>query len=202
MPNAKLENELNLALDVSEADREKTVNLDIGYTPDTDSWELIVKYSGNLDLIREELGISVVELASQYAILTIPEYLIDRLSDYEEIEFIEKPKRLFYEVNEGRAASCINPLQTENFNLFGEGVLVAVIDSGIDYSHPDFRNTDGTTRIAALWDQTIPGAPPAGYDIGTLYTRERINEALAVPMPQRMEIVPSADLSGHGTHVK
>jgi subtilisin family serine protease len=201
MPNAKLENELNLALDVSEADREKTVNLDIGYTPDTDTWELIVKYNGNLDRIREELGISVVQLASQYAILTIPEYLIERLSDYEEIEFIEKPKRLFYEVNEGRTASCINPLQTVNFNLFGEGVLVAVIDSGIDYSHRDFRNEDGTTRIAALWDQTIPGAPPVGYDIGTLYTREKINEALAVPMPQRMEIVPSTDLSGHGTHV-
>ncbi|MDF2872845.1 MAG: hypothetical protein K0R05_4420, partial [Anaerocolumna sp.] len=74
-------------------------------------------------------------------------------------------------------------------------------DSGIDYSHPDFRNEDGTTRIAALWDQTITGSPPEGYDIGTLYTREQINEALAIPMPERMEIVPSTDLSGHGTHV-
>ncbi len=201
MPNGKLENELNLALDVSEADRAKSVNLNIGYTPDTDTWELIVKFSGSLNRIREELGISAVELSNEYAILTIPEYLIDRLSEYEEIEFIEKPKRLFYEVNEGRAASCINPLQTANYNLFGEGVLVATIDSGIDYSHPDFRNEDGTTRISALWDQTIPGAPPNGFDIGTLYTKEMINEALKLPMPQRMELVPSTDLSGHGTHV-
>jgi len=201
MPNQKLENELNLALDVSEADRAKTVNLNVGYSPDTDMWELIVKYNGNLERVREELGISVVELTNEYAILTIPQYLINRLSGYEEIEFVEKPKRLSFEVNAGRTASCINPLQTENYNLFGEGVLVAIIDSGIDYSHPDFRNEDGTTRISTLWDQTIPGSPPEGYDIGTLYTSEQINEALLVPMPQRMEIVPSTDLSGHGTHV-
>ncbi|MDF2943087.1 MAG: hypothetical protein K0S01_1945 [Herbinix sp.] len=201
MPNQKLENQLNLALDVSEADRAKTLNLNVGYSPDTDMWELIVRYNGNLERVREELGISVVELTNEYAIITIPQYLIDRLSDYDEIEFVEKPKRLFYEVNEGRTASCINPLQTENYNLFGQGVLVAIIDSGIDYSHPDFRNEDGTTRIAALWDQTIPGSPPEGYDIGTLYTSEQINEALKIPMPQRMETVPSTDLSGHGTHV-
>ena len=92
-------------------------------------------------------------------------------------------------------------MQTPTYNLFGEGVLIAVIDSGIDYSHPDFRNEDGTTRIAALWDQTIIGSPPAGFDTGTLYTRETINEALETPMPQRLDIVPSVDISGHGTHV-
>ncbi len=199
--NGKVDNELNLAIDATQAQRERATNLNVGYTPDTDMWELIVKYSGSLDRVREELQISAVELLSQYAILTVPQYLISRLSDYEEIEYIEKPKRLFFEVNEGRTASCINPLQTGNYSLFGEGVIVAIIDSGIDYSHPDFRNEDGTTRIAAIWDQTIAGNPPEGYDIGTLYTREQINEALQIPIPQRFEIVPSTDLSGHGTHV-
>ncbi len=201
MDSGILENQLNLALDVPESTREKTLNLDVGFSPETNTWELIVKYSGDLQPIAEELGISAVELSNGYAIITTPEEMIDRLIQFEEIEFVEKPKRLFYEVNEGRAASCINPLQGPNINLFGEGVLIAVIDSGIDYSHPDFRNEDGTTRIVALWDQSIPGNPPAGFRIGTLYTREQINEALAVPMPERMDIVPSADLSGHGTHV-
>ncbi len=201
MPNGKIDNQLSLSLQVPEATREKTASLDVGYTPDTKMWELIVKYNGNLERVRQELGISAVELFNQYAILTVPENLIDRLSDYEEIEFIEKPRRLFYEVNQGKTASCINPLQTPTFNLFGEGVLVAIIDSGIDYSHPDFRNEDGTTRISTIWDQTIPGNPPLGYDIGTLYTSNQINEALRTPMPERMEIVPSTDLSGHGTHV-
>ena len=196
-----IDNQLNLALDVPQSVREKTLDLDVGYDMETNLWELIVKYHGNLERIAEELQISIVTLANEYAIITIPEYLIDRLAQYEEIEFIEKPKRLFYEVNVGRTASCINPLQIGNYNLFGDDVLIAVIDSGIDYSHMDFRNDDGSTRILALWDQTIAGIPPLGYQIGTLYTREMINEALNTPMPQRLEIVPSTDLSGHGTHV-
>lgn len=201
MPNGKLDNQLNLSLEVPNAVREKTASLDVGYSPETKEWELIVKYTGSLDRIRNELKISAVELFNNYAILTVPEYLIDRLSNYEEIEFIEKPKRLFYQVNQGRTASCINPVQSGNYNLFGEGVLVAIIDSGVDYSHPDFRNEDGTTRIVALWDQTIKGSPPEGFDIGTLYTRDQINQALKTPMPERMGIVASDDLSGHGTHV-
>ena len=201
MDSGIIENQLNLALDIPEATREKTVNLGVGFNPEANTWELIVKYSGSLQQIEEELGIPVVELSNGYAVLTIPENLIDQLIQYEQIEFVEKPKRLFYEVAEGRAASCINPLQSTNYNLFGEGVIVAVIDSGIDYAHPDFRNEDGTTRILALWDQTIAGNPPEGFRIGTLYSREQINEALLLPMPERMELVPSTDLSGHGTHV-
>jgi subtilisin family serine protease len=198
--NGKIENQLNMALEVSEADRIKSGTLNIGYNPNTNMWELIVRFTGSLDRVREELLISAVELSNEYAILTVPEYLIERLSDYEEIIFIEKPKGLAYEVNEGRTASCINPVQA-NYGLFGEGVLIAIIDTGIDYSHPDFINEDGTTRISVIWDQTISGTPPEGYDIGTLYTSEQINQALMTPMPERLEIVPSTDLSGHGTHV-
>lgn len=202
MPDGKLENQLNLALEVPESERERTLDLNVGYEPVTNTWELIVKYSSSLNRIRDELEVSVVELAGGYAIITISEELIDRLSDYPEIEFVEKPKRIFFEVEQGRSASCINPIQAPPYNLFGAGVIIAVIDSGIDYSHPDFRNEDGTTRIVALWDQTLPGNPPQGYDTGTLYIREQINEALKLPMPERMELVPSVDTSGHGTHVR
>jgi subtilisin family serine protease len=202
MPDGKLDNQLNLALDLPEQVRDKTLDLNVGYIPDLKTWELIVKYSGNIGRIAEELGAIVVPMQNEYAIITIREDLIDRLSDYQEIEFIEKPKRIFYSVNQGRTASCINPLQTAQYNLFGKGVIVAIIDSGIDYSHPDFRNENGTTRIIDLWDQTIPGNPPAGYAIGTLYSREQINEALALPnQADRAAMIPSTDLSGHGTHV-
>jgi hypothetical protein len=56
-PNGKVDNQLNLALDVSEEDRKKSVTLNVGYTPDTNMWELIVKYDGSLARIREELNI-------------------------------------------------------------------------------------------------------------------------------------------------
>ncbi|WP_051685526.1 S8 family serine peptidase [Clostridium sp. KNHs205] len=203
MADGKADNQLNLALDVPEQVRDRTLDLNVGFIPEVKLWELIVKFSGNISRIAEELGAVVVPLQNEYAIITIQQELIPRLSEYQEIEFIEKPKRLFNSVNQGRSISCINPLQTAQFNLFGTGVIVAVIDSGIDYAHPDFRNPDGSTRILELWDQTIEGAPPEGYAIGTLYTREKINEALNAPdQAARLAIVPSVDLSGHGTHVK
>ncbi len=75
-------------------------------------------------------------------------------------------------------------------------------ESGIDYSHPDFRNQDGSTRILKLWDQSIQGNPPKGYVIGTEYTREQINAALeADTRAERERLLPSRDLSGHGTGV-
>lgn len=84
-------------------------------------------------------------------------------------------------------------------NLRGEGVLIAVIDTGIDYTNPVFLNPDGTTRIASIWDQTIdtPGASPYNTEFGTEYSREQINQALASQDP--LAIVPSMDTIGHGT---
>ena len=86
--------------------------------------------------------------------------------------------------------------------LSGNGVLLACIDSGVDYAHPDFCAPDGTSRIAILWDQTIPGNPPMGYALGSVYTRRQINEALASSTPEeRFALVPSRDVTGHGTAV-
>lgn len=228
MDSAKLDNQLNLALDVSQRERDKTIDLNVGYDTATNTWELIVKYSGSLERVREILNewsnqfnnqeenqmttnpISVVELMGGYAIITIPESWISQFIQLEEIEFIEKPKRLSFAVNEGKAVSCINPVQQAPLSLSGEGVLIAIIDSGIDYSHPDFRREDGSTRIIRLWDQTIQSSrnmdedlgPPEGYYVGTLYTEEKINEALSKRTKgEQLQVVPSVDISGHGTHV-
>ncbi|MEH2957914.1 S8 family peptidase [Candidatus Merdisoma sp. JLR.KK006] len=201
MENSKLENMLNLALDATEQEREKSLNLDVGYDQQEQTWELIVKYNGNLSSLEME-GIQVVELMNEYAILTVPESRISRLAEYSEIEYIEKPKRLFFAVNQGRAASCITGVQNAAYDLFGDGVIIACLDSGVDYTHPDFRNEDGSTRILALWDQTISGNPPEGYHIGTEYTKEQIDEALKEYDAGRGRgLVPSMDTSGHGTRV-
>ena len=201
MADQKLENILNLALDATEEERQKSLELDVGYDAIEREWDLIVKYSGSLEEIRN-LGIQVVELQNEFAIVTIKESLIERLSEFPQIEYIEKPKRLFFSVENGKIASCIPPVQRPPYNLPGRGELVGVIDSGIDYANPVFQNADGTTRIRNLWDQSLSQNPPEGYLIGTEYTSEQINEALRQPtMQERRQIVPSQDISGHGTAV-
>lgn len=84
--------------------------------------------------------------------------------------------------------------------LFGNGVIVVVIDTGIDYLHPAFRNTDGTTRILSIWDQTQQdGTPPETFTFGTEYNRDTINAALNSDTP--LSIVPTTDPNGHGTAI-
>lgn len=87
-----------------------------------------------------------------------------------------------------------------NYNLRGQGTLIGIIDTGIDYTNPIFQYADGTTRIAVIWDQTIQGTNlPSGFFYGTEYTREQINLALQSENPY--ELVPSKDEFGHGTMV-
>lgn len=91
--------------------------------------------------------------------------------------------------------------QVQNYptlNLQGTGVMIGFIDTGIDYQNPVFRNLDGSTRIAEIWDQTIQeGTPPQGLLYGSEYTREQIDLALRSEEPYA--IVPSRDEQSHGT---
>jgi len=85
-----------------------------------------------------------------------------------------------------------------NFNLRGEGILIGIIDTGIDYTNQVFIKEDGTTKIASLWDQTIEtGLSPYETQFGTEYKAEQINQALTSDTP--LQIVPSIDENGHGT---
>jgi len=87
-----------------------------------------------------------------------------------------------------------------SLSLYGEGVMIGFIDTGIAYEDAVFRNTDGSTRIERIWDQTIQtGTPPEGFLYGTEYTRDMINQALSNEHP--LEVVPSIDAIGHGTSI-
>lgn len=87
-----------------------------------------------------------------------------------------------------------------NFSLFGQGVIVGIVDTGIDYQHPSFINNDRTTRILSIWDQTVQeGSPPQGFTFGTEYSKNYINNALISRNP--LSVVPSTDTNGHGTAI-
>ncbi len=196
MADQKLENLLELALDTPEETREKSENLSAGYDAADNQWEVIIRYTGDIAELDGEFT-QITPLLGGYAILRLSEDMLDTLSANPQVEYIEKPKALSFTLYEGKLASCIPPVQREPLNLSGKGVLVAVVDSGIDIFHPDFRNEDGTTRLIGLWDQTLSGGtPPLEYPIGQYFTREEINEILERGGPS-----PSIDVSGHGTHV-
>lgn len=230
MDSQKFENILNLALDTPEEEREKSLELNIGYEREDNTWELIIKYHGDLRqglsfLFRLPQGnlIQIEELIAGYAILTVPASLIDALAGIEEIEYIEKPKRLFFDTLQGKIASCIVPGSPLANSLRGQGILVAVIDSGIAWRNRDFRNVDGTSRILYLWDQTLQAervweriaerellpeerrrdyAPPEGFLTGVEFDKAQIDEALSASSEiDGNLLVPSVDTSGHGTAV-
>ncbi|MCH5256801.1 MAG: S8 family serine peptidase [Lachnospiraceae bacterium] len=230
MPSQKFENLLNLALETPMEERNQSLELNVGYEREDNTWELIVKYHGSLraglssffSLPQGNL-LQVEELIAGYAIITVPESFVDALAAVEEIEYIEKPKRLFFETLQGKIASCIIPGSQLETTLRGQGVIVAVIDSGIAWRNQDFRNADGTSRILYLWDQTLQPelireriaqsgiisetgateyAPPEGFYSGVEFDNARINIALNASSELEGDLLlPSLDTSGHGTAV-
>ena len=193
---------------------------------------------------QEAERVRLTRLLGGYTIAVLEEEQVEQFLQTPGILYAELPTTVVSSAEFGRAASCINnrpsaPQEPDNLN--GTGVLVGIIDSGIDYTHPDFCNVDGTTRIAVLWDQGlvtevqngevqdeemetgemqseetqvgevqtkeiqgegIMGSLAERYSLGTFFTKEQINEALEKEqLSDRRRIVPSVDLSGHGTHV-
>lgn len=187
----KIENILNLAFEATPEERARSAELDVGYDAGERAWDLIIKYSGSLDAARE-ISESVTELLNNYAVVRIREDRIEALASLPEVEFVEKPKSLYFQADVGRQVSCIDAVQEAPYGLTGQGVLVGIVDSGIDLTNADFRNEDGTTRIAALWDQA-----------DREFTSEEINEFLNAQGSERPAVRPplSVDSSGHGTAV-
>ena len=136
----------------------------------------------------ENLNGKYVDLGYGYGIAEIPIENLVVLATSPEIQYIELPKSLYADDYESNRASCITQLNLSEFN--GKGVLIGFIDTGIDYTHPAFRNPDGTTRIEYIYDLD---------EGGKVHTKEQINEALKSSDPY--SIVNSTDITGHGTHV-
>ena len=202
----KLANDLNLALDMGYERVAADSGLYTGYDSGNNTWELIVKYTGDIQSVAKRYGASAVVLLGGYAIVTLPQEHINEFADCAEVVYIEKPHRLFFSDRQALQRSCVYYAWSEPYSLSGEGVLAAVIDSGIDWKNTDFRNSDGSTRILKLWDQTVAPessgyAPPEGYVVGTEYNRDVINLALSGDEAALRSMNLSRDYSGHGTFV-
>ncbi len=205
-----IDNQLLYALALSEDDREDTIDLNTGYVSDEKMWELIVKY--NEDIVWPDYVSDLTLLNGTYATLKIRQSDIERLALIPQIYYIEKPKDLYFDISNAKNSSCITSLQvgSARSEFTGRGVLVAIIDSGIDYTHPVFRNDDLSTRIVALWDQNDMDSfeeqgfvmqPPVGYSQGILYTQEMIDYALTLNDADRRKMIRTGDFTGHGTAV-
>lgn len=151
----KLENLLNLALDATQEELRKSGDLKTGYDPEDNVWELIIKYQGSLDELKEQIPrIRVIPLLRGYAVLYVEQQYVERVAEFENVLYVEKPKRLYFALDRAVREACINSFQSlgdrRNQDLRGRGILVAVLDGGIDYTHPDFRNPDGTTKDSCV----------------------------------------------------
>lgn len=165
-----------------------------------DYGDFLVKYVQNIhgpidvisdasfQIINESFGVAYVPL-DQVGELQINSYSYNSI-----------PKCYTYMDMEALNASGVIRLHDHPYlQLRGRGTAVAVIDSGIDYTNSVFRDENGKTRIAYLWDQTIEGRDDERVPYGKLFTAEDINRALESESP--LEIVPSEDENGHGTRL-
>ena len=140
--------------------------------------------------IVENIGGRIEDLGYGYAIVNIPATNIVSLAQNNAIQYIEFPKSIILTDQGSNRAACVD--KTRNtYSLSGEGVVIGFIDSGIDFTHPGFLNDDGTTRIEYIYDLT--------QDPSKTYDKATINNALKSQDPY--SVVPSEDLTGHGTHV-
>ncbi len=162
--------------------------------------DLLIEYSGNENILRAFPNAHIEIINFLHAVVHVP---VSEITNQiiRERGYSAMPRlygTISYESIE--ASGIIRIRNIPNFNLLGTGVLLGLIDTGIDYTNPIFQYADGTTRIASIWDQTIQTGPvPQGRSYGTEYTREQINLALQSEDP--LSVVPSTDQSGHGTMV-
>ena len=191
-------------------------NLDIGTSSidvkyDTTSSEnvfLLVEVTGesNLNDVLKIPGVSGVMIASNFAVIITPANKINEISNI-------VLRIVNIEVSTILTLNAISPLEASGAPVFnnnpylrlnGRGVLVGIIDTGIDYLNKEFQREDDTTRIVRIWDQTIQGDKDI-YDLkyGTEYTEDQINQAISLQASggDPYSIVPSKDDIGHGTRL-
>ena len=223
--NQKLNPELALSLSLDNTERMESSLLGSGFSSSTDMWKLILFYNGSLEEIKEVISFSFIPLLGNFAILFIKEKDIPAFLTFPQILYVELSRPIYENALTGIDASCLpdyNIVTGRNVNattLTGKGTAIAVLDSGVDYRHPDFRNADGSTRILAYWDQSLPFASFNNrnnpYNLGVIFSEEDLNHLLMpksssassdfstfpVTIPDTELTFPSEGTSGHNSQL-
>ena len=162
-------------------------------------FDLIVEYNGNLELLSQFLDeYSYIILDERYAVIYVPleESVDDAFYKYS-YNNIPTCNGLMSSISLD-SCSMAQVRNNESYNLDGNGVLIGIIDTGVDYTNPALLCQDGSTRITSIWDQSIDSDDyPEGYYYGSQYSRDAINFALLQRNP--FSYVPTRDEIGHGT---
>ena len=224
--NQKLNPALALSLSLDDTKRMESPWLRSGFSPDINTWKLILFYNGSLEEIQKEIPFSFIPLLGNFAILFIQEKHLHAFLAYPQVLYVELSRPIYENALTGIASSCLpdyNIITGRNVNattLTGKGTVIAILDSGVDYTHPDFRNADGSTRILAYWDQSLPFihnhfSINNPYNLGIIFSEEDLNQLLTgannfsffnsstpTALGSASEALsPSEDNSGHGTHI-
>ncbi|BCJ94744.1 hypothetical protein acsn021_23130 [Anaerocolumna cellulosilytica] len=160
--------------------------------------DIVIEYNNNMSYFERFGEYSYNLINDKYAIIHIPAEALDE-NAIRNFGYFAIPKcygLLTYLKEQVEREYTVRSFP--EYNLTGSGVLVGIIDTGIVYTNPIFINADNTSKVKAIWDQTIDsGRYPEGMFYGTEYSQEEISHALASETP--LQIVPSTDTIGQGT---
>lgn len=181
----------------------------------------LIQYEGDIESeIKGVPDLYVSKINDKYAILTVKNTEIGISNEFKYIKNLiirnngNFDSISFFKILEPYTLQEINPLEATDFeyiqgsdsiNLKGEGVIVSIIDTGIDYLNNTFMDENGKTRIEFIWDQGVNTKENENNNIpyGTIYTSDDINRAINAYRSgdNPYDIVPSRDEVGHGTHM-
>ncbi len=166
-----------------------------------ESWvEVVIRGDGVRSAVRATGG-RIGSTLGRIHTARVPLSTLGTLASSSGIEWIEAAMVCYPTLDTSVPATGADQLHAPAYGLKGAGVLVAIYDSGVDYTHDDFRNSDGSTRIKAMWDQSVnsgAGSPPSGYSYGREWSESDLNDELD---GSPAGTVSQQDITGHGTHV-
>lgn len=161
--------------------------------------DFIIEYNNNINILNQLNIKDYIIINERFALAMIPLAEITE-ETYKKFKWGSIP--LCYGLMDTSSLEASGVQKVQNIPalaLTGKGVLVGIMDTGIEYTNQVFRYADNTTKILNIWDQTIDTANqyPANIPYGTEYTKDQINLALKSDNP--LELVPTTDEIGHGT---